>query len=929
MAAIGTLNLQLTLSTGAFQKGIQQAQNMVQQAQQAMTFTGTITGMGNLGKAMADVGNKADKLAATKFIKNLEGIGHKAGQTLASAIGDTFSLGKGLLAGSPLDLPSKLLALPFSVAAIEAKVLAGTLETVTAGLAMITTMATGVGGVLVGAFGAAIAAPIHALSDALGEVAKAIPEVVRGMTELATPVFQLGRGAVNVAAEYQRMETVFASMTGSAAKGKAVLADLWEFAAVTPFAATDLQTGVQRLMAFGMSPDRAVNSIKVIGDLAAQSTLPLAEAVERVTNVMGKLWAQPHAHAMEMRQLTAAGIPAWKLLEEQVLRSGREIEGSIMDMVEAGKVSGMDAVFSLLEGSVSRAAGMMEEKSNIIVGLWSTIEDNVSMVARDLGMKLIDAFDIAGLERSIINGLQWIQQNMKALEPILAAIKGSFELIKDLAMVGLSALGTSIMNAGKGFTDMRDITDLWYVGTADAIDFVVSKWTSFTSAILSTIRAVTPVVMKLVNMIRDLMRGWQEMQDVVNGKKSLSDIAGMAGGLAWEGGKWVARNNPISTTFRMGQWLGELLAGKNNTGVNAAAAAPVDKATEEILAALDTAEQAIKGGGKGMNEAMQQLLEGIKPFQSDAAFVDTITAMDRLVKDIDLTGEKGLRDKEMGFIERLEGARTKFEAKGIMNEFVSSLKSAGGLQTVEEYAQAIKDLNKAFERVPAVVAEAKRGLGIPIMDLTSREAIDKLNGDLSRLKGGGVDPLEKFKKSMADLDKLRERSDKLSPQAHLNKIEDHARFEMTKMKDQDVLGLEAMAQDALDSMPELLLDPKFDAHKFKTDFIAGIVGEDIAGSIEYKDLFDMKDFTAAQVKEFEALQSALGKPGEHRNPAAALLGSKEAVSAEMKFQSQGSAGDTQQKMLDTLKQLKIVADKQLQRARDMYEAVKDNKDQDI
>ena len=104
---------------------------------------------------------------------------------------------------------------------------------------------------------------------------------------------------------------------GSAEKAQQFLAEMQAFAAKTPFEFNQVSQAAQKFIAFGFSVEQVIPTLTAVGDAAAGVGLG-ADGINRITLALGQMAAKSKVQAGEMMQLTETGIPAWKMLAEEI-----------------------------------------------------------------------------------------------------------------------------------------------------------------------------------------------------------------------------------------------------------------------------------------------------------------------------------------------------------------------------------------------------------------------------------------------------------------------------------------------------------------------------------------------------------------------------------------------------------------------------------
>ena len=177
----------------------------------------------------------------------------------------------------------------------------------------------------------------------------------------------LGVASVKAGASLQSTKTAFTNMLGSAEKAQDFLGKMQDFAAKTPFEFSQVSQAAQKFIAFGFSAEQVIPTLTAVGDAAAGVGLG-AEGINRITLALGQMAAKSKVQAGEMMQLTETGIPAWKMLADQIGVSVPEA----MSMVSKGAIDAATGITALVGGMEQSFGGMMDQQSQTISGTWSS-----------------------------------------------------------------------------------------------------------------------------------------------------------------------------------------------------------------------------------------------------------------------------------------------------------------------------------------------------------------------------------------------------------------------------------------------------------------------------------------------------------------------------------------------------------------------------
>lgn len=198
---------------------------------------------------------------------------------------------------------------------------------------------------------------------------------------------------INIRGEFQKTEIAFGTMLKSTDKAKALMGQMVELAAKTPFSLQDVSTGAKQLLAFQVPAEQVVDTLTRMGNIAAGLGVPLG----RINLVYGQVMAKGKLAGDDLRQFTEAGIPMLAELAKKFNTSTAEIS----KMVTAGKIGFKDVQDVLF--SMTNEGGMffnlMEKQSASLSGKMSNLEDAIDQMFNKMGQKsegfLSDAIDSA------------------------------------------------------------------------------------------------------------------------------------------------------------------------------------------------------------------------------------------------------------------------------------------------------------------------------------------------------------------------------------------------------------------------------------------------------------------------------------------------------------------------------------------------------
>ncbi len=241
--------------------------------------------------------------------------------------------------------------------------------------------------------------------------------LLAGLATLGTGIGALGIKAIGMAGELEQSKIAFTTMLGSAEKADSFLRELQAFAANTPFELKGLQDSSRKLLAFGFQAEQIIPMMTAIGNAVAGLGGGEVE-IKRVTTALGQMQAKGKVSAEEMMQLAELGIPAWDMLAKKI---GVDIP-TAMKMAEKGSISAGQGIDAIISGMNERFPDMMAKQSTTIMGMWSTLKDNLAMSLTTIGSAIIETFD---LKTKMAGMLEWMNGLTKTLQE--SGLQGLFE----------------------------------------------------------------------------------------------------------------------------------------------------------------------------------------------------------------------------------------------------------------------------------------------------------------------------------------------------------------------------------------------------------------------------------------------------------------------------------------------------------------------
>lgn len=455
---------------------------------------------------------------------------------------------------------------------------------------------------------------------AAGAVVGALSKVYDGLKQI------LGK-----AGEFEQTRIALETMTGSAEVAGATLAEIQEFSANTPFEFPELANSTKQLMAFGMAPRTAIDTMKALGDVAAGTGADIGE----LSSVIGKIKSKGKAQTEELNQLAERGIPIYDELAKVTGKSGDELR----KMVESGAI-GLPEIQESLSNMTSEGGkffGMMEKQSNSLLGLVSTLKDNfgiflnqlmgidaegniaedsIMAIAKDLVEKLISGVKEFGPIVSNVVG------HLVAMFSAVQTGSGDMQILKGIALVagnvllavfGSVAMSVNSVKAGIWLLKRTFVTvvDFILLGVASIIDSFAGMGNVLGKVVGVFNKEAGEKIQNVTQGIKNFSSGLKDQVEedfsttMTEGKKRMDELKGSYKDM---GAAFVDLNKGMISGIEepVKKTLEEVGTEAGETGGEKAGTAWIDAMEEKFDAAKPRFKQALEDLEKNANKSMEQ-----------------------------------------------------------------------------------------------------------------------------------------------------------------------------------------------------------------------------------------------------------------------------------------------------------------------------------
>lgn len=281
------------------------------------------------------------------------------------------------------------------------------------------------------------------------------------MRRLATTLGQIGVGVslaglvkqiAQTRGEFQQLEVAFATLLQSKEKADALMSQMVELAAKTPFDLQGVASGARQLLAYGFAAADVTNTLTRLGNVAAGLGLNLQD----LTWLYGTTAVQGRLYTRDVMQFQSRGIDLAGELATQLGKTRAEIS----QMVTEGKI-GFPEVQKAIESMTNEGGkfhNLMQEQSKTITGLISNLGDALDMMFNDLGKSQEGV--ITGVLKGTISLVENYQKVLDILIPLVSAY-GAYKATLILTAAAQKIVVTAanikaFFDLAKGITAAKD-----------------------------------------------------------------------------------------------------------------------------------------------------------------------------------------------------------------------------------------------------------------------------------------------------------------------------------------------------------------------------------------------------------------------------------------------------------------------------------------
>lgn len=235
------------------------------------------------------------------------------------------------------------------------------------------------------------------------------------------------RNIIQVRGEMQKLEIAFNTMLKSKEKTDALMAQMVQTAATTPFELMDVASGAKSLLAYGVAAEDVNETIIRLGNIASALNIPLGD----MAYLFGTTMTQGKVLSKDMYQFMGRGIP----IAEELAKQFGVAKDEILGMCSKGKVGFEDikkALWSMTDEG-GKFYNLMQEQSKTLAGQLSNLSDSFDMMLNDLGTRIEDTAS-KGIEAA-----SWMLDHYEAIGKAIMGLVAAYGTYK-AAMLAVYAV---------------------------------------------------------------------------------------------------------------------------------------------------------------------------------------------------------------------------------------------------------------------------------------------------------------------------------------------------------------------------------------------------------------------------------------------------------------------------------------------------------
>jgi len=340
------------------------------------------------------------------------------------------------------------------------------------------------------------------ISDSTKRMSRNFTDLGKKMTTRVTlPIGLVGGMALKSAANMETLETSFVGILGSGEKASALVKDLFEFTAKTPFQLEGVAKSAKQLLAAGVSSEKMTENLQMLGDISAAANVPLSD----MSQIFAKIKNKGKAMTEEILQMSDRGIPVIDVLSRQF----GVTKDAVFEMASKSQISFkmMERAMQNMtkEGGFANKAMILQSKT--LAGVISTMRDNITLAMGEVGKVFIeDAKKMAIAVTELAQKFKVFAQQNPGLIKLMVTFSGILALLAPLLIL-LGTLGfaiTGLITTVKAFAAVALFTKTAVVALKTAMLLLNAAFVANPLGFIGLVKLLT-VAMPLLFVLKDMI----------------------------------------------------------------------------------------------------------------------------------------------------------------------------------------------------------------------------------------------------------------------------------------------------------------------------------------------------------------------------------------------------------------------------------------
>ena len=308
----------------------------------------------------------------------------------------------------------------------------------------------------------------------------------------------IGKGIYDITAQAEQTRISMEVMLGDSGKASKMIGEIRSFAAATPFETADLEDAAKMMLGYGISAEKIMPNIKMLGDVASGNT----EKFKSLTYAFSQIQASGKLAGQDLMQLINAGFNPLKIIADKTGISMGVLKKKMSDgAISADMVS---AAFEIATSKGGLFYKMNETQALTLGGKMSTIIDTVKLMGLSMG-------------ESSMGGMHSFLDTMQKIVDTLS--KANYEPFMDaITAIGnsLGIVGTAIESV---FTPIANIFNFFGGEGLDKLDMFFKMVATGATLAFAPMRLLADLVQTIYEAFAGLVTlDFNRMWDGVRGK---------------------------------------------------------------------------------------------------------------------------------------------------------------------------------------------------------------------------------------------------------------------------------------------------------------------------------------------------------------------------------------------------------------------------